>query len=75
MEDSPLHYKEHNDSTALSDDYSNRWEKWRTEHVQARLGEFSKALQRIAAANPGTDKQFLLQELHLWAESIVEVDY
>lgn len=70
-----LHYKARSFPTTLSEDESIRWEKWRTEHVQARLGEFSKALQRIAAANPGTDKQFLLQELHLWAESIVEVDY
>jgi len=68
-----LHYKARNFPRALSEDESVAWEAWRSEHVKAQLPAFLAALRRIA---PSADdsKAFLLQELQLWAESILPAD-
>ena len=71
-----LHYKARNFPGTLSEDESAAWEKWRNEHVTLQLPRFAQSLQMLMAAQLGSDKQFIAQELQLWAESIVEpADY
>lgn len=67
-----LHYKARNYPKTLSEDEMVAWEKWRANHLQARLPSFVGSLQKLAAATTDDNKQFLLQELQLWAESIIE---
>ena len=69
-----LHYKARNYPQTLSQDESRAWEQWRTAHLQARWPEFVKSLHKIAATESDDNKQFILQELQLWAESIQPVD-
>ncbi|MEO5949152.1 MAG: exodeoxyribonuclease I [Candidatus Saccharimonas sp.] len=68
-----LHYKARNFPRTLSEDESVAWEAWRSEHVNAQLPAFMAALRRIAPT-ADDDKAFLLQELQLWAESILPVE-
>jgi len=69
-----LHYKARNFPSILSEDESNAWESWRGAHIQGQLPEFMKSLQKRAAAETDEQKQFILQELQLWAESIIPAD-
>lgn len=68
-----LHYKARNFSSALSESEAVEWEQWRAERIKKQLPSFMTALQRLARTADDT-KQFLLQELQLWAESIVPVE-
>jgi len=65
-----LHYKARNFSSVLSEDESAQWEKWRSERVVQQLPDFMKSLQRLATTSD-ENKKFLLQELQLWAESVI----
>lgn len=65
-----LHYKARNFPKVLSEDESVDWEKWRSERVARQLPDFMKSLQRLGATSD-EGKNFLLQELQLWAESVV----
>ncbi len=69
-----LHYKARNYPKILSEDEARQWEAWRAKHIQAQLPQFMASLQRLAAAETGEDKQFILQELQLWAESVMPTD-
>lgn len=69
-----LHYKARNFPTTLSEDEARGWEQWRAAHIKAQLPQFVTSLQRLAATEASEDKQFVLQELQLWAESIVPID-
>lgn len=69
-----LHYKARNFPNILSEDESRAWEQWRSQHVTAQLPAFTKSLQRLAVSETDENKQFILQELQLWAESILPVD-
>ena len=70
-----LHYKARNYPTSLAEDEMMQWEEWRTRRVMAQLPAFATRLQQLAAVYAGNDsKEFVLQELQLWAESIVPVD-
>lgn len=69
-----LHYKARNYPSTLSEDESRDWEKWRSERITRRLPEFMKSLQRVAASTSDESKIFILQELQLWAESVLPVD-
>lgn len=66
-----LHYKARNFPKALADDEMKLWEAWRATHLQRQLPDFVSALQRLARQVTSDDKQFTLQELQLWAESIL----
>ena len=46
-----------------------QWEQWRAERLAATLPFFMQSLGKLAT-NVDDDKQFILQELRLWAESI-----
>jgi len=69
-----LRYKARNFPKSLSEDEVRAWEVWRAEHIHAQLPGFMKSLQRLAAAERREDKQFVLQELQLWAESLMPSD-
>ena len=69
-----LHYKARNFPESLSEDESRDWEQWRSAHITKHLPKFITSLQRLAAGESESEKQFILQELQLWAESIVPVE-
>ncbi|AHB41918.1 Exodeoxyribonuclease I [Candidatus Saccharibacteria bacterium RAAC3_TM7_1] len=69
-----LHYKARSFPGVLSEDEVKQWEAWRASRLQAQLPRFASSLQRLAAATTDDKKQFLLQELQLWAEAILPAD-
>lgn len=69
-----LRYKARSFPGTLSEDEAHAWEQWRADYVKAQLPGFMKSLQRLAATEQDEQKQFVLQELQLWAESIVPID-
>ncbi|MDK2899318.1 MAG: exodeoxyribonuclease [Patescibacteria group bacterium] len=66
-----LHYKARNFPKSLAEDEVVAWEKWRSDKIAANLPEFVKSLQKLSATVTDEDKQFVLKELQLWAESII----
>jgi exodeoxyribonuclease-1 len=66
-----LHYKARSYPMSLSEEESAEWEKWRAQHVSSQLPQFGVSLQKLMATETNSDKQFVLQELQLWAESII----
>lgn len=66
-----LHYKARSFPSSLSESESVQWEQWRAERINKSLPEFMQSIQKIAALETDDNKQFILQELHLWAESII----
>lgn len=69
-----LHYKARNFPRSLSSDEAVTWETWRAKHVADQLPDFMKRLQALAATAADENKQFILQELQLWAESVLPTD-
>ena len=67
-----LHYKARNYPKTLSEDEVAQWESWRTERISAKLPGFMASLGKTAA-KATDEQQFVLQELQLWAESIVPI--
>lgn len=70
-----LHYKARNYPMSLTGDEAVQWEVWRASRIQRLLPEFMKTMNKIAAAGVEDEsRQFVLQELQLWAESILPSD-
>jgi exodeoxyribonuclease-1 len=69
-----LHYKARNYPKTLAEDESIAWEKWRSAKISADLPAFMKSLSGLIATTKDNDKQFMLQELQLWAESVLPSD-
>lgn len=69
-----LHYKARNYPQTLSQDESRQWDTWRAQRIAKQLPGFMQSLHKIAATMPDDAKQFILQEMHLWAESIIPSD-
>lgn len=69
-----LHYKARNYPRSLSQDEAAAWETWRAKRVMGQLPAFMKSLQSLAATESDENKQYILQELQLWAESIMPTD-
>ncbi len=69
-----LRYKARSFPKSLSDDEALAWEKWCAERVLSQLPAFTKSLQRLAAIETDESRQFILQELQLWAENIMPID-
>lgn len=69
-----LHYKARNFPSSLAEDEVIAWEKWRSARISASLPGFVDRLQQLSSIAVDEDKQFILQELQLWAESIVPVE-
>lgn len=69
-----LHYKARNYPRSLAEDEVIAWEKWRANHIKAALPQFVTRLNEIAKVTTDESQLFVLQELQLWAESIVPID-
>lgn len=69
-----LHYKARNYPATLSENESRAWEEWRASRIGRQLPQFMKSLNRLAATEADDNKQFILQELHLWAENVMPTD-
>lgn len=65
-----LHYKARNYPRTLSQDEMTAWEAWRSARLQRQFPGFMQSLQRLATTSDDA-KQFMLQELQLWAEAIM----
>jgi exodeoxyribonuclease-1 len=68
-----LHYKARNFPKSLSESESAQWDQWRAARISAQLPGFMKSLARVAKTADNS-QQFMIQELQLWAESIMPVD-
>jgi exodeoxyribonuclease-1 len=70
-----LHYKARNFPGSLAKEEVEAWDKWRAEKIMTQMPAFAKSLQKLSAQpDLGNDKMFILQELQLWAESIMPVE-
>jgi exodeoxyribonuclease-1 len=68
-----LHYKARNFPKTLAEDELASWETWRSQRLQSQVPDFLKSLQRLSKT-ADEKRQFILQELQLWAESILPVE-
>lgn len=69
-----LRYKARSFPKSLTEDEARAWEQWRAERIKEQLPGFMKSLQRLVTTEQDERKQFILQELQLWAESIVPIE-
>ncbi len=69
-----LHYKARNYPKSLSQSEAESWEKWRVEYIKAVLPSFADSLQKLSRIYTDEAKLFILNELHLWAESILPAE-
>ena len=69
-----LHYKARNFPGSLAEDEAIAWEKWRSARITAGLPGFMKSLKSLNSSITDDDKRFVLQEMQLWAESVLPVD-
>jgi exodeoxyribonuclease-1 len=70
-----LHYKARNFPGSLAQDEIIAWEKWRSQKISESMPEFIKSIQKLSATITDEGKQFILQELQLWAESVMPADF
>ena len=79
-----LHYKAKNFPAALAADEVEKWEAYRTERLAAQAPKFLAELQKIqqTLARGGSwgsrspeEEAYLLEELHLWYESLQPAEY
>ncbi|MEO5691206.1 MAG: exodeoxyribonuclease I [Candidatus Saccharimonadales bacterium] len=64
-------YKARNYPTTLSEDEYVEWESYRMAKLQQKLPPFLIALERLKRSGA---ESYVLEELHLWAESIIPND-
>ena len=69
-----LHYKARNYPRSLAEDEAVAWETWRADHITKQLPYFVKRLQDLSVTITEDSKRFVLEELQLWAESIIPTD-
>lgn len=69
-----LHYKARSFPRTLTADEMSQWESWRVKRLQQQLPDFMKAMDRLNKQELDEGKQFILQELQLWLESIAPSD-
>lgn len=68
-------YKARNFSATLNDEERVKWEEFRSTKLREQLPRFSKRLQALAEqSNISPEKQYLLEELHLYATSVLPED-
>lgn len=68
-----LHYKARNFPKSLSESEAGEWESWRGARIARQMPNFMKSLGRLSTT-ADESKKFMLQELQLWAESVMPVD-
>ncbi len=66
-----LHYKARNFPKSLAESESIAWEEWRSQRLQKALPGYIKNFQKVTATISDSDKQYILQEIQLWLESII----
>lgn len=66
-----LRYKARSFPSTLSEDEHAAWETYRANKLKANLPVFLSTLEKLA---PYASDKFLLEELQLWAESIVPIE-
>lgn len=72
LNDLLLHYKARNYPQSLAEDEVGKWEQWRADRINKQLPAFVSRLKQLATVHAGDEsKEYVLQELQLWAESIV----
>jgi exodeoxyribonuclease-1 len=64
-------YKARNFPKALSDEERTAWESFRTARLQKQLPTYMQRLSELAVTKISDHKQYLLEELRLYAESIM----
>lgn len=64
-------YKARNFPKQLTDDERTAWEDFRNKKLQSQLPNFFARMQALVAESSSTEKQYLLEELRLYAESIM----
>lgn len=69
-----LHYKARNYPRSLAQDEAIAWEEWRVARIMRQLPTFLARLQQLSTEVTDEKRQFILQELQLWAESVVPLD-
>lgn len=67
-------YKARQFPSSLSADERMAWEQFKAEKFQRELPDYIARLAKIAADTTDSNKQFVLEELQLWVESIMPVD-
>lgn len=66
-----VRYKARNYPGSLTDAERTEWETYRAERLQKNLPGFIADLQKAVTTTSDTDKQYVLEELRLYAESIM----
>lgn len=75
LNDLLLHYKARNYPQSLAEDEAEKWEAWRADRIKRQLPEFVTRLQQLATIHASDEsKGYVLQEIQLWAESIVPAE-
>jgi exodeoxyribonuclease-1 len=69
-----LHYKARNFPRSLAKDEVVAWEKWRSEKIMSAMPDFVDSLKKVSSYELDDNKMFILEELKLWAESIMPSD-
>jgi exodeoxyribonuclease-1 len=69
-----VRYKARNYPSSLTDDERAEWETYRSERLKKGLPHFISELQKASQAHPDSDSQYVLEELRLYAESIMPSD-
>ncbi|MGB4762840.1 MAG: exodeoxyribonuclease I [Candidatus Saccharimonas sp.] len=68
-----LHYKARSFPRTLSQDEVITWESWRLARLERQMPGFMTALSRVSKT-ANEQQQFVVQEMQLWAESIMPSD-
>jgi exodeoxyribonuclease-1 len=66
-----LHYKARNFPRSLTEAEQVSWEAWRAEYVNRQLPKFMASLQAVSSRSLSGTDAFVVDELKLWAESIL----
>lgn len=74
LEELFIRYKARNFPKTLTSEDRAAWEDYRKKRFMRDLPGFTKELQKAGGESSAHDKEFLLQELTLWAESIAPSD-
>lgn len=66
-----MHYKARNFPSSLAKDEVADWEKWRGQRIIKALPSYLKTIEKLSNEYTDNKRLYILQELHLWAESIM----
>jgi exodeoxyribonuclease-1 len=69
-----LHYKARSFPNTLTEEESMAWERWRAERIKKQLPKFIESIQRISKTKIDDESNFVLQELQLYAESVISLE-